>query len=142
MSAPPAPDRLDSLNEDPDASGVADADSSSTFYPQLGIGKRPPTVRVSFSSSVRPSRSRVNPDSNPHSVTAGPSSGGGGVPLGERVYSIPESTARMSVSIPTGLSSPEATPLPLVPLVVLCIVRICLPPGLDAANRLIIGYDG
>lgn len=106
-----------------------DVDGGPATYPQLGIGKRPPTVRVSFSRSVRPSRSRINVDSNPQTTTADTSLGGEGVPLGGRVYSIPESTARMSVAIPTGLSSPESTPLPFVPLVVLCIVGRCSPPG-------------
>ncbi|KAF8710772.1 Major Facilitator, partial [Rhizoctonia solani] len=82
-------------------------------------GKRPPPVRVSFSRQTHRSRSRLtNIDNAP--PTSGPI-GGGGVPLGDRVHSVPESTTRMSMAIPTGLPSPEATPLPIVPLIVLCI---------------------
>ncbi|KAF8758652.1 Major Facilitator [Rhizoctonia solani] len=86
-------------------------------------GKRPPPVRVSFSRQTHRSRSRLtNIDNAP--PTSGPI-GGGGVPLGDRVHSVPESTTRMSMAIPTGLPSPEATPLPIVPLIVLCIVSRC-----------------
>lgn len=88
--------------------------------PQLGAGRRPPPARVSFSRHVRPSRSKLN-DNGSLAAPSAPQ-GHGGVPLGERVYSIAESTARMSVSIPTALPKPEATPLPLLPLTVLCIV--------------------
>ena len=136
MSALPEPDAHGSPEEDISVEG------GSATYPQIGIGKRPPTARVSFSRSVRPSRSRINADNNSQATGAGLGVGVGGVPMGERVYSIPESTARMSVAIPTGLSSPEATPLPFVPLVVLCIVGICTRVGLGAANRLNAGYDG
>ncbi|CAE6420800.1 unnamed protein product [Rhizoctonia solani] len=88
--------------------------------PPLDPGKRPPPVRVSFSRQVHRSRSRLtNADNVP--PTSGPIGGGGGVSLGERVYSVPESTARRSMVIPTGLPSPEATPLPVIPLIVLCI---------------------
>ncbi|CAE6517078.1 unnamed protein product [Rhizoctonia solani] len=87
--------------------------------PLLGPGKRPPPVRVSFSRQVRRSRSRLTNAENIAS-TSGPI-GGGGIPLGERVHSIPESTVRMSMAVPTGLPNPEATPLPVIPLIVLCI---------------------
>ncbi|KAF8609910.1 hypothetical protein BDV93DRAFT_517136 [Ceratobasidium sp. AG-I] len=118
MSALPGPDPHGSLDDDIGVEG------GPATYPQLGIGKRPPTTRVSFSRSVRPSRSRINAENNSQATGTGPSLGGGGVPLGERVYSIPESTTRMSMAIPTGLSSPEATPLPFVPLAVLCIAMM------------------
>ncbi|KAJ1309574.1 hypothetical protein OPQ81_006347 [Rhizoctonia solani] len=86
---------------------------------QLGPGKRPPPVRISFSRQVHRSRSRlINADNI--APASGPV-GGGGVPLDERVHSIPESTVRMSMGVPTGLPNPEATPLPVIPLIVLCI---------------------
>ncbi|EUC61676.1 MFS MFS-1 protein [Rhizoctonia solani AG-3 Rhs1AP] len=86
----------------------------------LAPGKRPPPVRVSFSRQVRPTRSRLT-NADLAAPTSGPG-GGGGVPLGERVYSIPESTVRMSMAVPTGLPSPNATPLPVIPLIVLGII--------------------
>ncbi|CAE6441589.1 unnamed protein product [Rhizoctonia solani] len=85
----------------------------------LAPGKRPPPVRVSFSHQTRPSRSRLI-NSDHVAPMSGP--GGGGVPLGERAYSIPESTVRMSMAVPTGLPSPDATPLPVIPLIVLGII--------------------
>ncbi|CUA68131.1 putative peptide/nitrate transporter At3g43790 [Rhizoctonia solani] len=88
--------------------------------PSLAPGKRPPPVRVSFPRHIRPSRSRLT-DADNVAPMSGPI-GGGGVPLGERTYSIPESTVRMSMAVPTGLPSPEATPLPVVPLIVLGII--------------------
>ncbi|CAE6426909.1 unnamed protein product [Rhizoctonia solani] len=68
--------------------------------PSLAPGRRPPPVRVSFSGQVRRSRSRLT---NADNVAPG------------------ESTVRMSMAVPTGLPSPEATPLPVIPLIVLCI---------------------
>ncbi|KAG9097281.1 hypothetical protein FRC06_007738, partial [Ceratobasidium sp. 370] len=112
----PAPlDKRNSLDTNRDEYAV-DADDGND--PQVLPGRRPPPRRVSFSRSVRPSRSKLGGDTTP---LATPSLGGGGVPLGERIQSIPESVARMSVAIPTGLPQPEATPLPVVPMVVLSI---------------------
>ncbi|KAH7341068.1 hypothetical protein B0J17DRAFT_344352 [Rhizoctonia solani] len=87
--------------------------------PSLAPGRRPPPVRASFSRQVHRSRSRLA-DSDHNASVAGPV-GSNGVPLGERVYSIPESMVRVSMAVPTGLPSPEATPLPVIPLIVLCI---------------------
>jgi hypothetical protein len=115
-------DRQNNLDADGDEYPVDDTDTddaSPLTSPRAPTGRRPPPLRVSFSHSVRPSRSKLGADITPLGT---PHLGSGGVPLGERVHSIPESTARMSVAIPTGLSQPEATPLPLVPMIVLGIV--------------------
>ena len=79
---------------------------------------------VAASRSIRPSRSKLAPGDTASNLGGG--GGGGGVPLGERIQSIPESVARMSVAIPTGLAAPEATPLPVTPMIVLGIVSFVL----------------
>ncbi|KAG9124286.1 hypothetical protein FRC07_012128 [Ceratobasidium sp. 392] len=114
--------RQNSLNSNGDEHTVADADDANSMaYPQPLSDGRPPPRRVSFSRSVRPSRSRLGGDATP---LATPRLGSNGIPLGERIQSIPESVARMSISIPTGLSQPEATPLPVVPMIVLSITMM------------------
>lgn len=117
-------DRHNSLGLDGEEFTAADTDDGNSMaHPQVPPGRRPPPMRVSFSRSVRPSRSKLGADTTPLATpNLGPSTWGGGVPFGERVYSIPESTARMSIAIPTAVSHPEATPLPWVPMIVLGIV--------------------
>lgn len=115
-----------------DTNGDEDTDDGNSItYSQ----RRPPTGRVSFSHSVRPSRSRLAPgDATPNL------SGGGGVPLAERIQSIPESVARMSIAIPTGLAQPEATPLPVVSMIVLGIVSPLW--GLKVFNVYVLNGEG
>ncbi|KAG8703228.1 hypothetical protein FRC08_003000 [Ceratobasidium sp. 394] len=116
----PAPsDRQNSLDTSRDEYPTADADADDGNYPQALSGRHPPPRRVSFSRSTRLPKSKAAGDTTP---LATPSLGGGGVPLGERIQSIPESVARISVAIPTGLPQPEASPLPVVPMIVLSIV--------------------
>ncbi|KAG8734812.1 hypothetical protein FRC12_018344 [Ceratobasidium sp. 428] len=114
--------RQSSLDTNGDERTIADTDDGDSIaYPQALPGARPPPKQVSFSRSVRPSRSKFGGDATPLATLY---LGGGGVPLGERIQSIPESVARMSIAIPTALSQPEATPLPVVPMIVLSITMM------------------